>query len=124
MHCQLPIITLLLCYFMDYSEEKITANIVQLRKLKQLSQSAVANILQVDVATISRIERGKIALTYHALADIANMFGMSVIDLITYPGVYSRVNQPWVKVRVELELTTEEWEKFGMKDKVKNLLEQ
>lgn len=56
---------------MDYSEEKITANIVQLRKLKQLSQSAVANILQVDVATISRIERGKIALTYHALADIA-----------------------------------------------------
>jgi hypothetical protein len=34
------------------------------------------------------------------------------------------VNQPWVKVRVELELTTEEWEKFGMKDKVKNLLEQ
>jgi len=109
---------------MDYSEEKITANIVQLRKLKQLSQSAVANILQVDVATISRIERGKIALTYHALADIANMFGMSVIDLITYPEVYSRVNQPWVKVRVELELTTEEWEKFGMKNKVKNLLEQ
>jgi transcriptional regulator with XRE-family HTH domain len=76
---------------MDYNEEKIIANIVQIRNLKRLSQSAIAQNLDVDVATISRIESGKIALSYKTLADIAKSLDMSVIDVITYPEVFSSI---------------------------------
>ncbi|MFA7140727.1 MAG: helix-turn-helix transcriptional regulator, partial [Proteiniphilum sp.] len=87
---------------MDYNEEKIIANIVQIRNLKRFSQSAIAENLKVDVATISRIESGKIALSYKSLADIAKALDMSVIDLITYPEVFTSNKPSGTRVMVEL----------------------
>lgn len=109
---------------MNYSEEKIIANIVQIRNLKRLSQSAIAQNLDVDVATISRIESGKIALSYKTLADIAKSLNMSVIDVITYPEIFSSNKPSGTRVMVELEISPEEFIRSGLKDKVLKALEQ
>jgi len=109
---------------MDYNEEKIIANIVQIRNLRRLSQSAIAQNLDVDVATISRIESGKIALSYKTLADIAKSLDMSVIDVITYPEVFTSIKPSGTRVMVELEISPEEFIRSGLKDKVLKALEQ
>jgi len=109
---------------MDYSIEKITTNIVQIRNYKRFSQSAIAEYLDVDVATISRIESGKIALTYKTLTDIANAFNMSVIDLITYPEVFTSNKPSCTKVLIELEISSEEFVRLGLKDKVLQVFEK
>ena len=108
---------------MNYTEEKIIANIV-IRNLKRLSQSAIAQNLDVDVATISRIESGKIALSYKTLADIAKVLDMSVIDVITYPEVFSSNKPSTTKVMIELEISTEEFIRSGLKDKMLKTFEQ
>ena len=109
---------------MNYTEEKIITNIVQIRNLKRLSQSAIAQNLDVDVATISRIESGKIALSYKTLADIAKVLDMSVIDVITYPEVFSSNKPSTTKVMIELEISTEEFIRSGLKDKMLKTFEQ
>lgn len=103
---------------MDYSTEKIIANIVQIRNSKRFSQSAIARHLDVDVATVSRIESGKVALSYKTLTDIANAWGMSVIDVITYPEVFTSNKPSGTKVLIELEVSSEEFVRLGLKDKV------
>jgi transcriptional regulator with XRE-family HTH domain len=109
---------------MDFSAEKIITNIVQIRNSKRLSQSAIADHLNVDVATVSRIESGKVALSYKTLADIASIFKMSVIDVITYPEVYTSNKPSGTKVLVELEVSSEEFIRLGLKDKVLQAFEK
>lgn len=109
---------------MDYSVEKIIANIVQIRNLKRFSQSAIAESLDVDVATVSRIESGKVALSYKVLTDIAKTFDMSVLDVITYPEVFTSNKPSGTKILVELEITPEEFVRMGLKDKVERAIER
>lgn len=109
---------------MNYNEEKLIANIVQIRNSKRLSQSVIAEHLGVDVATISRIESGKIALSYKTLADIANALNMSVIDVITYPEVFISNKPSTTKVLIELEVSSEEFVRLGLKDKMLQIFEK
>lgn len=109
---------------MKYNEEKIIANIVQIRNLKRFSQSAIAESLHVDVATISRIENGKIALSYKTLADIAKALDMSIIDVITYPEVFTSNKPSRTKILVELEISAEELQQSGLKDKIQQIFER
>lgn len=72
-------------------EEKIIRNIIQIRNSKGLTKRSVAAALNINEASYGRIENGKIALSYKQLAEIANCFQMSVIDIMAYPDKYVKV---------------------------------
>lgn len=67
---------------------KIEDTIKELRLKKSIKQQTIAEALNVDVAVISNIENGKRDLKVKELEKIANVFNMSVVDLITYPDKY------------------------------------
>ena len=53
-----------------------------------MNQQEIADALNVDVSVISNIENGKRELKVKELEIIANVLGVSVVDLITYPKKY------------------------------------
>jgi len=53
-----------------------------------MNQQVIADLLGVDVAVVSNIEKGKRDLRIGELEKISNLFGMPLVDLITYPDVY------------------------------------
>lgn len=60
----------------------------EIREKKGINQQVIADALNVDVAVVSNIEKGKRQLKVKELEIIAIALEMSVIDLITYPKVY------------------------------------
>lgn len=66
----------------------IIENLKKIRVQKLVNQQVLADALDVDVAVISNIEKGKRELKVSELEIIANVFGLRVIDLFTYPQVY------------------------------------
>ena len=66
----------------------IIGNIKELRIQKSVNQQEIADALGVDVSVVSNIEKGKRELKVKELEIIANVLGVSVIDLITYPKKY------------------------------------
>ncbi len=65
--------------------------IKEIRKQKGISQLAIANALDLDVAVVSNIEKGKRDLRVKELEIISNTLNISVIDLFTYPEKYIKV---------------------------------
>lgn len=85
--------TLKITNFINVMEEdKIIRNIIQLRSIKDITKRDMARALNMNEASYGRIESGKIALSYSRLVDIASALDMTVVDLITYPDVYRRVD--------------------------------
>ena len=70
----------------------IAENIREIRLQKSINQQLIADALNVDVAVISNIEKGKRDLKVKELEIISNVLGISVIDLITYPKKYVEKN--------------------------------
>lgn len=66
----------------------IARNIREIRLKKSINQQFLADALEVDVAVISNIEKGKRELRVNELEKIANALEVSVIDLIVYPKKY------------------------------------
>lgn len=66
----------------------IHKNIKEIREQKAINQQVIADALNVDIAVVSRIEKGTRPLKVTELEIIANALGISVIDLITYPKKY------------------------------------
>lgn len=60
----------------------------EIRLSKSINQQVIADLLDVDVAVISNIERGKRDLKISEIEKISNLFSMPLVDLITYPDVY------------------------------------
>lgn len=67
---------------------KIEENIKAIRLSKSIKQQVIADALDLDVAVVSNIEKGKRELKVSELEIIANALGVSVVDLIVYPKVY------------------------------------
>ncbi len=109
---------------MNISEETVRVNIIKLRNKLRYTQKYLAEKLDVDVATISRIENGGIALTYKHLADIANALQVPVIDIITYPDIYKSKKSSATKVLVELDVTDDEFIRLGLKNKVLQVIDK
>jgi transcriptional regulator with XRE-family HTH domain len=108
---------------MEVSEEKIIAHIIEIRNKQRFTQEAIAQMLGITNATYSRMESGEITLSYKRLTEIASIFKMSVIDMITYPEVYTPKNNiNTTKVLVELDVSNDEFIKLGLKDKVLQIL--
>lgn len=73
---------------MEVSEKQILNNLLEIRTKMRLTQGHLGQMLGVDGATYSRIEKGGIALSYSKLAEIAKVLNISVIDIITYPRIF------------------------------------
>lgn len=67
---------------------KLMESIKSIRLEKNIKQEVIADALNFDVANYSRIENGKQDLRVGQLELIASLFGMSVIDIYTYPKKY------------------------------------
>ena len=80
---------------------KIEENIKAIRLSKSIKQQVIADALDLDVAVVSNIEKGKRELKVSELEIIANALGVSVVDLIVYPKVYIEA-RPTEKSDVEV----------------------
>lgn len=69
----------------------IAKNIKEIRLQRSINQQIIADALNVDVAVISNIEKGKREIKVKELEIISNVLGVSVVDLITYPKKYVEV---------------------------------
>ncbi|MDR0874126.1 MAG: helix-turn-helix domain-containing protein [Prevotellaceae bacterium] len=103
---------------MDTSEIEVIKRIVQIRNKQRLTQEDVADGLGISGATYSRIESGIIKLSYNQLTEIANVFKMSVIDVIMFPETYGSSKPESTKVCIEFEVDKNEFVRLGLKDKV------
>lgn len=59
----------------------MTENIRNLRRLKDMSQEAIAYELGIDYSTYGKIERGEIALTIERMEKLARIFGLRLEEL-------------------------------------------
>ncbi len=73
-------------------ETKLIKNIIQIRNSQGLTKRAMANFLNINEASYGRIENEKVALSYKQLTDIASIFRMPVIDVLTYPDKYVKTD--------------------------------
>ena len=87
----------------------IVKNISEIRKEKAITQEIIADALCVNTSVISNIEKGKRDLRVNELEKIANVLGVDVLYLITYPFVYEKKTNgefektPKVTLQIELE---------------------
>lgn len=65
--------------------------IKEIRLQKSINQQVIADALNVDVASVSNLENGKREIRFREIEKIANVLGVSVVDLITYPKKYVEV---------------------------------
>lgn len=109
---------------MNTSEENTLKNIGLIRRSKGISQEYVAEKLGMKQPGYALIENGNRGLTLDKLEQIAIIIGVSVIDIITYPDKYEKQGTQgnFTKVLVELEVSTDEFIKLGLKDKVLQIL--
>lgn len=92
---------------------KIHENIAVIRAMKDIKQYTMADKLGMTQGAYSNIESGKTKVTFEALERIAQIFEMSVIDLIGYPKKY-------------VEMTSDEGaheEQVSTKDEIKAVLQ-
>lgn len=68
-------------------ENKVTEIIKEIRKSKGITQLEMAEKLGMTQGGYQAIESNRVPLTLNKLADIAEVFGMHIIDLIEYPEV-------------------------------------
>ena len=64
--------------------EKIRA----IRLQKSLTQQSLADLLNCDAATISKIESGQRPLKYREVEEIAKFYKISLVNLVGYPKHY------------------------------------
>lgn len=76
---------------MGTTENKILANIIKIRESQGISKRAMADILAINETSYGRIESGGIGLSFKHLAQIAGGLRMSIVDIITYPDKYAKV---------------------------------
>ena len=90
------------------SMEKILQNIKSIRLQKAFSQEYMAEKLLIEQASYGLIENGKRKLKYETLEQIAIIFEVNVIDIITYPSIYVRaenvtLKSPKITLQIDLE---------------------
>ena len=61
---------------------KIGERILELREKNNISQSELCYAIEIDISTLSRLERGKLNVTLRTLYKIAKHFGIEVKDLL------------------------------------------
>lgn len=78
---------------MDFSENKVVQRIAKIRDSKRITKRDMAQKMGIDESNYGRLEKGSTGLSYKQLVNIASIFGMSVIDVLTYPSVYGETSE-------------------------------
>lgn len=87
----------------------ILENIKKIRTDLRFSQEFLANKLGMEQPSYGLIENGKRQLKYETLEQIAIIFNMPIIDIITYPDVYVKnTNNNSKNRRVTLQIDIED----------------
>lgn len=73
---------------MKTSSQNVLINIIKIRNDRGLTQAALAQALNVDYSTYSKLESGGTKLTVERLEEIASFFKMDMVDILTYPQKY------------------------------------
>ncbi|MDR2684727.1 MAG: helix-turn-helix domain-containing protein [Prevotellaceae bacterium] len=108
---------------MNPKRKNILENIAEIRKSKGFSQDYIGNQLGLTQRGYGMIENGERSLEYDKLEQIALIFKMDVIDIITYPKVYTYSEAAdETRVLVEIRLNNEEFVHSGIKEKVMKVL--
>ena len=87
----------------------IVKNISEIRKEKGITQEVIADALFLNVSVVSNIEKGKRELRFSEVEKIANVLGVDMLYLITYPEVYEKKETgkvektPKVTLQIDLE---------------------
>jgi transcriptional regulator with XRE-family HTH domain len=104
--------------------ESILENIAKIRKKKGFSQDYFASKIGMKQSGYALIEKGERGLQYELLLQIADVFEMDVINIITYPDEYvpEHIPQANTKVLVEFEVSNDEFIKMGLKEKIIQVL--
>ena len=96
---------------MKTNTKDILSNIIKIRLEKNFTQSYMADCINVDHTSYSKLETGKVQLTFERLEKIASFFNMEIIDIITYPEKYVPVDtckkevmkRPSVTVQIDVD---------------------
>lgn len=109
---------------METKTKSVLQNVVTIRNSKGFTQDYVASKLGMKQSGYALIEKGGRGLQFEMLEQIAIIFEMDILDVITYPDKYEKkgTQNQFTKVLVELEVSTDEFIKFGLKDKVLQIL--
>ena len=70
---------------MKTTAKSILANIIKIRNDKGLTQAAIAEGIEVDYSTYSKLESGQTKLSIDRFEEIARFHNMDMIDVLTYP---------------------------------------
>ncbi|MDO3390035.1 helix-turn-helix transcriptional regulator [Bacteroides sp. ET489] len=93
--------------------DKILENIRSIRESKGYSQESFAEMLKLTQPAYARFERGAIKTDLKTVRAVADAFGMTLIDLITYPKKYVELdtigsnNKTEVKATLTIEMGKE-----------------
>ena len=97
---------------MKIRSNDILANIIKIRNDKGFTQAAIADGIEVDYSTYSKLESGITKLSIDRLEKIASYFKMEIIDIITYPQKYVPADpmkqQPSSRTKVVVQLELDE----------------
>lgn len=96
---------------------KVLENIRSIRESKGFSQEYLAEILHMTQSKYARFERGATKTDLSTLELVANVFGMTLIDLFSYPrimvdskDVFEKGVDSEVKAVLQIELSKEKKE--------------
>jgi len=113
---------------MKTESAKILENIINIRNSKGFTQDYVATKLGMKQAGYALIEKGGRGLQIEMFEQIAIILEMDMVDIIKYPLKYTKQEVQRVskvtKVLVELEVSDDEFIKFGLKDKILQILDK
>ena len=71
--------------------KKILENIRILRESKEYSQECMAELLHITQSAYARFERGATKTDLKTVSLVAQVLGMNLIDVITYPEKYVNI---------------------------------
>jgi transcriptional regulator with XRE-family HTH domain len=72
--------------------KNVIKNIRIIRELKGYSQEYMAELMEITQSAYARFERGATKTDLKTVSLIAQVFEMSLIDVITYPDKYVNIN--------------------------------
>lgn len=76
---------------MEATEKRVITNIIKIRESLRLTKRDMADMLGMNETSYGRIESGSTSLSFKHLADIAGCLQIGIVDLITYPDKYAKV---------------------------------
>ncbi|MFS8616995.1 MAG: helix-turn-helix transcriptional regulator [Solitalea sp.] len=109
---------------MKNTDNTIGKNIKALRQTKNWSQEQVATRLGITAPAFSKIECGFTDINYSRLKQIADLFGLSVVELITYHNQEEQKKYQSELQKLKEKLYESEGEIINLQKKIIVLLEE